>query len=129
MQIDARYALQLALGARHHHTKSGTQSGHICHAQILHRVNAIGRQLLGALSPYPPHFAHIDLRQQFVLLRWRECVVIENTLRTRVYLGHMVGQLGQGFGGANADAHGYAGPRHHPFAQLVAELFQTRHAS
>ena len=87
-------------------------------------MHVVFGQALSQLAAYTPHFFHRQLREQLFFLYFSERVEIEHTLRARMFLGHMVGQLGQGFCGANAHAHRDTRPLHHTLAHGVTHLAQ-----
>ena len=129
LQIDAGNFLQFALCFFNHYAKVCAQGRRMRDFQILHGVNLVLRQTLGELAAHTPHFFHRQLREQLVFLHFGQCVEIENALRARMLLGHMVGQLGQCFGGSNAHAHRNARPLHHALAHGITQLAQVGCAS
>ena len=88
-------------------------------------MNVVLGQTLGELAPYAPHFFYWQLREQLFFLYFSERVEIENALRAWMFLGHMVGQLGQCLGGPNAHANWNTRPLHHALAHGVTHLAQV----
>ncbi|MNI53241.1 hypothetical protein D3C73_1080640 [compost metagenome] len=104
----ARQATQLLYDPLDHHAVLGEQPFGIASHQVSHGVDALCHQLGPQAPPYAPHLIHRgDGHQpgtaQFV-------TQIHNTTSGWPLLGGIVGQLGEGLGGANPDPYREVGP-------------------
>ena len=86
---------------------------------------AFGPQTPGLPSPYSPNVFHGGAFQHAIYGSHRAHKG-ENTLVTRVFLGHMGGDLGQGTRGPHAYRYGNARPALHALAYLAAKFRQIR---
>ena len=133
VQADAGHALQFPHRALQHHRPGPTNRGRVHAHQVLHRLDATLAQLLADTPPNAPDFADVGGLKNH--LQFDRCqsgqvahlgqVVGVNTGLSLGRLGNMVSQLGQGFGGANANAAGNAHPLQDAGADLVAACYQV----
>ena len=89
-------------------------------AQVEHAVHAHGLQAQGDAPPDAPDLGHIGLRHPGQALGLAECVQVAHAIESRVLFGQVVGELGQGLGGADAGAHRQPGPLADALAHALA---------
>ena len=70
-------------------------------AQVVGGADALSGQLPGGSTTYAPDVPHFDILQDSINITTRQ--EGEHPVMLRVFLGHAVGDLGQGLGGTKAD--------------------------
>ena len=132
VQADAGHALQFAHRALQHHRPGPPNRGRVHAHQVLHRLDTAFAQLLADTPADAPHFADVGgLKHHLQFGRCQggqvadlgQVVRVDAGLALR-RLGDVIGQFGQGLGGANANAAGDADPLQDARPDLVAACHQ-----
>ena len=104
--------MQLMDRALQHHTEALPHPHRIGVCQVQHRVDAQRLQLRGHAPTHTPHRVYTQLGHGGMALKVVHGRQVTHAVQRRGGFGQVVGEFGQGFGGAKTGTHRQTGPLH-----------------